>query len=169
MIVDNQIEDEKKFRFDGETDMEDQKEIVVSQVDMDHGVVTDVWYQDIVYYLLQNQYPSWMNSSQHRGLKMKCESYMLHDRKLYKRNYEGIYLKCFGQDEVKEVLEQFHDKYGTGHGSEKATARMILTSGYFWPTIFKDTFEYVSTCHIFHTSGNRERHPTMPLQPVLEI
>jgi predicted nucleotidyltransferase len=79
---------------------------------------------------------------------MKCESYMLHNRKLYKRNYEGIYLKCLGCEEVKEVLEKFQDKYGTGHGSAEATAHIILGSGYFWPTIFKDTFEHVRTCHI---------------------
>ena len=54
-----------------------------------------------------------MNSTQRRGLKIKCEYYMLHHRKLYKRNYEGVYLKCLGHKEVKEVLEQFHDKYGT--------------------------------------------------------
>lgn len=79
---------------------------------------------------------------------MKCESYMLHDRKLYKRNYEGIYLKCLGHKEVREVFEQFHDKYGKGHGSTEAIAHMILRSGYFWPTIFKDTFEHVCTYHI---------------------
>lgn len=35
MIADNQIEDEKKFRFDGHTDMEDHKKIVISQVNID--------------------------------------------------------------------------------------------------------------------------------------
>ena len=100
---------------------------------------------------------------------MKCESYMLHDGKLYKRNYEGIYLKCLGHEEAKEVLEKFHDKYGTGHGSAEETAHMILRLGYFWPTIFKDTFENVCSCHICKTSANRERHPTMPLQPVYEV
>ena len=91
--------------------------MVVSQVDINQGVVAGVWYRDIVYYLLQDQCPRWMNSSQHRGLKMKCESYMLHDNKLCKRNYEGIYLKCLRCEEIKEVLEHFHDKYGIGHGS----------------------------------------------------
>lgn len=63
MIADNQDGDEKEFKFDHETNNDDQKKMVVSQVDINQGVVTDVWYQDIVYYLLQNQYPSWMNSS----------------------------------------------------------------------------------------------------------
>lgn len=45
----------------------------------------------------------------------------------------------------------------------------LLRSGYFWPMIFKDTFEQFCTCHICHTSANRDRHPTMPLQPLLEV
>ena len=46
---------------------------------------------------------------------------------------------------------------------------MILRSSYFWPTIFKETFEHVHTCHICQTSANRERHPAMPLQLVFEV
>lgn len=46
---------------------------------------------------------------------------------------------------------------------------MILRSGYFWPSIFKDTFEHMNSCHIYQTSANRERNPVMPLQPVYEI
>ena len=100
---------------------------------------------------------------------MKYEPYMLHNNKLYKRNYEGIYLKCLGHEEAKEVLEHFHDKYGTRHGSIEAMTHMILRSGYFWPTIFKDTFEHVHTCHICQTTANRERHPAMPLQPMFGV
>lgn len=88
---------------------------------------------------------------------------MLHDNKLYKRNYEWIYLKCLGCEEAKEFVEHFHDKYGTGHGSVESTTHMILRLSYFWPSIFKDTFELVRSCHICQTSANRERHPTMPL------
>ena len=110
-----------------------------------------------------------MNNSQRRGLKMKCESYILCDNKLYKRNYEGNYLKCLGGEEAKEVLEHFHDKYGIGHGSTEATTHMILRLGYFWPSIFKDTFEYVHSCHICQTSANKERYLTMPLQLVYEV
>ena len=57
MIADNQIEDEKKFSFDSETDVEDQKKMIVAQVDIDQGVVIDVWYQDIVYYLCKISAP----------------------------------------------------------------------------------------------------------------
>ena len=42
MIVDNQVKDAKKFRFDYEIDEEDQMKIVVSQVDIYKGVIIDV-------------------------------------------------------------------------------------------------------------------------------
>ena len=60
---------------------------------------------------------------------MKCESNMLHENKLYKRNYEGIYLKKLGWEEAKEVLEHSHDKYGTGYGSTEAKTHVILRLG----------------------------------------
>ena len=88
MIANNEISVDHKIKFDEEINTNNQKKIIVSQVDIDQGIIIDVWYQDIFYYLLQNQYPNGMNSSQHRGLKMKFESYILQDRKIYKRNYE---------------------------------------------------------------------------------
>ena len=39
MIANNQIKDEKKFWFNGETKVEDQKKIVVSQVDIDQSII----------------------------------------------------------------------------------------------------------------------------------
>ena len=42
MIVDNQVGDEKKFKFDIEMNENGQKEMIVSQVDIDQGLVTDV-------------------------------------------------------------------------------------------------------------------------------
>ena len=94
---------------------------------------------------------------------------MIHDKKSYKSNYEGIYLKFLGCEEAKEALEYFHEKNGIGNNLGEAIAHMILRLGYFWPTIFKDTFEHVHTCHICQTSANKERHPTMQLKPMFEV
>ena len=44
MIADYQDGDEKDFKFDGETSEDDQKRMVVSQVDINQGVITNVWY-----------------------------------------------------------------------------------------------------------------------------
>lgn len=52
MIANNQISNENKFEFEKEIDDKDQKKMIVSQIDIGQGMVVDVWYQDIVYYLL---------------------------------------------------------------------------------------------------------------------
>lgn len=118
------------------------------QVYTDKGIVTDIWYQDMVYYLLQNYFPDGLNGSQQRALKNKSISYMLKNGKLYKCNYDGLYLRCLDRTKVGQVLIEFHDKYGTGHGSAEATAHQILRFGYYWPTLFKDTHEHVHSCHV---------------------
>ena len=46
------MEMKKEFKFDNETNEGDQNKMVISQVDIGQGVVTDIWYLDIVYYLL---------------------------------------------------------------------------------------------------------------------
>ena len=40
IIVDNQIKDEKKFQFEDELDVEDQRKIIVSQVDIEQVIKT---------------------------------------------------------------------------------------------------------------------------------
>ena len=94
---------------------------------------------------------------------------MLQGAVLYKQNHEGIYLRCVGKDEARNILEHFHDKWGTVHGSGLATTHWILRAGYYWPTLFKDTHEHVKTCHICQMSAKRERNPAMPLQLIIEV
>ena len=90
MIANNQDGNKKEFKFDSETNEDDQNKMVVSQVDINQGVVNFFLYQEIVYYLLQDQCPSWMNSSQCRGLKMKCESYVLCETSYIKGTMKGF-------------------------------------------------------------------------------
>lgn len=94
---------------------------------------------------------------------------MIKDSTLYRNNYEGIYLQCLDHQEACNMIEEFHEKYGTSHGSADATAHQILKDGYYWPSIFKDTHENVCHYHTCQTVASRERNPTMPLQLVFEV
>ena len=75
---------------------------------------------------------------------------------MYRKNYEGTYLKCLNLDKAKDVLSQFHDKYGIGHGLVEATMHQILRSSYYWPILFKDTQDHVKTYFIYQTNANIE-------------
>lgn len=67
------------------------------------------------------------------------------------------------------MMNEFHEKYGTGHGSAIATTNQILRAGYYWPTLFKDVHHHVRTCHTCQTAATRERYVALPLQSVIEV
>jgi hypothetical protein len=52
------------------------------------------WYRDIVFYLRSGQFPVTMNPKERRTLKMKSSQYVLIVDILFRRNYDGILLRC---------------------------------------------------------------------------
>lgn len=141
---------------------------LIQQVYELEDVTPNEWYKEIVTYLLNNKCPARMTPTQKRALRIKCQHYMLQGSILYRRNHEGIYLRCVGKEEAKQIIEHFHSKFGTRHGANLATAHQILRAGYYWPTLFKDTFNHIKTCHTCQVTAFRERNPAMPLNPVIE-
>jgi hypothetical protein len=42
----------------------------------------------------------------------------------------------------------------------------LLKEGYYWPTLFKETYSHVRRCEECQKSAGREKRPAFPLQPV---
>jgi hypothetical protein len=55
--------------------------------------------------------------------------------------------------------------YG-GHYNGERTAAKVLQSGFFWPTIFKETYEYTQRCDKCQRTGGISRRNEMPLQNI---
>ncbi|XP_059074946.1 uncharacterized protein LOC131874979 [Cryptomeria japonica] len=141
---------------------------LIQQVYELDDVTLDGWNKEILTYLLNKKCRARMTPTQKRALRIKCQHYMLQGSILYRRNHEGIYLRCVGKEEAKQIIEHFHSKFGTRHGANLAIAHQILRAGYYWPTLFKDTFDHVKTCHTCQVTTFREKNPTMPLNPMIE-
>ncbi|CAL9012077.1 unnamed protein product, partial [Prunus brigantina] len=45
----------------------------------------------------------------------------------------------------------------------------VLQSGFFWPTLFKDTFDFCSKCDRCQKMGNISRRNEMPLNNILVV
>lgn len=54
-----------------------------------------------------------------------------------------------------------------GHYPAQTTAHKILRAGYYWPTLFKDSFSYVRTCQPCQLLAGKPKVHTLPLQPVV--
>ncbi|RDX84684.1 putative mitochondrial protein, partial [Mucuna pruriens] len=57
---------------------------------------------------------------------------------------------------------------GGGHYGFTRTARKVLDCGFYWPTIFRDAHQLVSTCEKCQKAGMAiSRRHEMPYQPIL--
>ena len=63
-------------------------------------------------------------------------------------------------------LEFCHSLACGGHFGAGKTSRKILEAGFYWPTLFKDAYEYCKSCdkcQRFGSLGKRHEMPQMPM------
>lgn len=68
--------------------------------------------------------------------------YYLGDSILYRKNHDGIWLRCLEKDDANHVLKEIHDSLAGGHYDEETTPQNILRAIFYWKTVFKDSHAY---------------------------
>ena len=56
-----------------------------------------------------------------------------------------------------------------GHFGGKRIAAKVLQSGFYWPTLFNDAHQFVSTCDKCQRMGYISRKDEPPMHPILEV
>ena len=72
-------------------------------------------------------------------------------------------------DEQIRILTFCHSEACGGHFSARKTADKILQAVFYWPTLFKDCFEFFKTCARCQQLGGVTKKNMMPLTPILII
>ena len=80
-----------------------------------------------------------------------------------------IIKRCVPESEQGKILHECHASPYGGHFTRDKTAHKILQSGFYWPTIFKDCFEWVKFCDQCQRMGNVRKRHEMPLQGILVV
>ena len=88
---------------------------------------------------------------------------------LFKRGTDLIIRRCVPEGEQSKILKECHSSPYGGHFVGDKTAHKILQSGFYWPTIFKDCFEWVKLCDQCQRMGNISKRHEMPLQGILVV
>ena len=86
---------------------------------------------------------------------------------LFRKNYDGVFLRCLEHEDAKKVLAELHDGPAGGHFLGDTTTHKILRFGYYWPTLFKDAHAHVRKCDTCQSSSGRQAKATGPLKPVI--
>ena len=80
-----------------------------------------------------------------------------------------IIRRCVLESEHGKILHECHASPYGGHFARNKTAHKILQSGFYWPTIFKDCFEWVKFRDQCQRMGNVSKRHEMPLEGILVV
>jgi hypothetical protein len=108
-----------------------------------------------------------MNSKERRTLKMKVNQHVLIDDILFRRNFDGILLRCVDENQAQELIKEFHEGICGGHFSPTATTHKIIREGFYWPLIFRDSYAMIRKCFSCQQFSGKMKKFTMPLQPIV--
>ncbi|CAM8940330.1 unnamed protein product [Rhodiola kirilowii] len=127
------------------------------------------WYADYVNYLTCDILPNDLDHNQRRKFLHDVSRYFWDDPLLYKLCADGIYRKCVTKEDAKGIIACCHSSSYGGHGSTSKTVAKVLQSGFYWPNIFKDTYEFVKSFNECQRTGNIARRDEMPQKGILEV
>jgi Integrase zinc binding domain len=127
------------------------------------------WYANLANYLACRVIPIEFTYQQKKKFLYDANHYFWDDLYLFKLGVDGIHRRCVPQSEVQSILSHCHSSPYRGHASTAKTAAKVLQSGFFWPTLFKDTRAYVVACDKCQRTGNISRRHEMPQNAILEI
>ncbi|GJS49194.1 reverse transcriptase domain-containing protein [Tanacetum coccineum] len=90
------------------------------------------------------------------------KSFFWDDPFLFKTCADQIIRRCVDGKEAFEILEACHSGPTGGHYGANFTAKKIFDAGFFWPTIYKDAYEFVKTCDACQKQGKISQRDEMP-------
>jgi len=130
-------------------------------------VSKEPWYSHIVNYLIAGVIPPVMSYSQAQKLKSEAKYYVWDDPILWRMCSDQVIRRCVPADETISILTACHSMACGGHFSAKKTSRKILDAGFYWPSLFKDSYEYCKACDRCQRFGGVTKRHEMPQQPML--
>ena len=79
-------------------------------------------------------------------MKYKSTKYVRLDDQLYYKTVDGVLLKCLRQEQARVLMREVHKGICGAHQLAYKMKWVIRRSGYFWPIILEDCFEYNKGC-----------------------
>ena len=115
---------------------------------------------------LQNLYR--LVSHTNKRKKYDLRHYFWDDPHLYK-GVVGVIRRRVHEHEQEQILRKCHSEAYRGHHAGDRSAHKVLQSGFYWPTLFKDSRKFVLSCDECQRIGNISRREEMPMNYSLAI
>ncbi|XP_073017775.1 uncharacterized protein [Primulina eburnea] len=101
------------------------------------------WFADIANFLSCGTLPPDLSYHQKKKFFHDAKFYPWDDPYVFKRCADQVIRRCVDGDDANKILEQCHSSPYGGHFGATRTAAKVLQSGFYWPSLFKDSYTLV--------------------------
>ncbi|GJZ58386.1 reverse transcriptase domain-containing protein [Tanacetum coccineum] len=130
---------------------------------MEINTKNEPWFADFTNYLVGDIIPKGMTYQQKNKLFSGLKHYFWEEPYLFKVCSDRMIRRCISGPETRTILDQCHHEPTGGHYGPNVTAKKVLDSGFYWPTIIKEAYTLVRLCEACQKTGNISKHDEMPL------
>ncbi|CAL2271126.1 unnamed protein product [Prunus armeniaca] len=121
--------------------------------------------QPLIDYLEHGKLP---DDSRHRSeVQRQAPRFIYYKEILYCHSFEGLFLRCLGEEDAPKAMEEAHSGICGAHQSRPKLHFQIKRMGYYWPTMVKDCMDYVKKCQACQFHANFIHQPPEPLHPTI--
>nr|CAD40178.2 OSJNBa0061A09.17 [Oryza sativa Japonica Group] len=127
---------------------------------------SDPWYAPIVNFMVAWHVPPGENK---KRLSYESRKRLWDAPYLYRVCSDSLLRRCVPADEGMEIIEKCRvAPYGSHYGAFRTHAK-IWQSGFFWPTMYGDTKEFIRRCTSCQKHGGITAQDAMPLTYNLQV
>ena len=120
-------------------------------------VKDDDWRQPLIDYLEHGKLPE--DPHHKTEVRRRAPRFIHYKGTLYKRSFDGLFLRCLGKEEGDQAMEEAHSRMCGAHQSGPKLYHWIKRMGYYWPTMVKDCMDYAKTCEACQLHANYIHQP----------
>ncbi|KAL0445562.1 UNVERIFIED_CONTAM: hypothetical protein Slati_1684100 [Sesamum latifolium] len=125
------------------------------------------WRQPLVDYLKYGKLPS--DPRRRTDIRRRATRFIYYKSTLYRRSFEGIFLRCLSDDEKDQAMEEAHFGVCGAHQLGAKLHFRIKRMGYYWPAKVKDCIDYAKRCQACQFHANLIHQPPEPLHPTVAL
>ncbi|KAL0463429.1 UNVERIFIED_CONTAM: hypothetical protein Slati_0230500 [Sesamum latifolium] len=123
--------------------------------------IKEDWRQLLIDYLKYEKVPD--DPRRKVDIRRRATHFIHHNDTLYRRSFDGVFLRCLSDDEAIQAMEEAHSGFCGAHQSGPKLHFRIKRMGYYWPTMVKDCINYAQRCQACQFHANFIHQPPEPL------
>jgi len=127
---------------------------------------TDPWYVNIVNFMVAGYVPLGENK---RKLIYESRLHIWDPPYPFWVCLDGLLRRCVPVEEGMHIIQKCHSSPYEGHYGVFHTIAKIWQSGFFWPTLYEDTKDFIRICGACQKHENINTRDSMPLTINLQI